>query len=162
MLRHWKITNHEIKILRPRYTQVTTIISDRLPSKNTDVTLHIPFLFNFSIKETQSKLRCKSFHETIFEIEILGFSDSVFSPGSKYAFHKSDYALDPFIWPKMGPGQPTQIWKYVGKQSLMTQMKSLFNSQTLFLSDFSFVRKSLNFVSCRFFQNCDFGLVWTP
>ena len=132
MLRHRKITNHEIKILRPRYTQVMTIISDRLRSKNIDVTLHIPIFFHFSIKEIKNKGR-KPFHETIFKIESLGSSDSVFPLDSKYGFSKSYYALEPFIWQK-------RIW--------------------VKLHNFVSV-KSKKFVSCRFSLNFSFCSVYT-
>ena len=46
-----------------------------------------------------------------FKIEILDSSDSVFSSDSGYGFLKSKDALEPFIWPKTGLGQPTQFEK---------------------------------------------------
>ena len=45
------------------------------------------------------------------EIEILGSSESGFSPDSEDVFENSLDAIEPFIWLKTGLGQPTQFWK---------------------------------------------------
>ena len=53
-------------------------------------------------------------------------SDSVFTPDSEYDDQESYDALEPFIWPKTGLGQPTQFWKKIFKTRWICLVKHLF------------------------------------